>query len=90
MDLDELDRLIQDRESRIDKRKDEGTLFQDENKKAGNQDEQLSREVQSQKEKMDEQLQAKIPPCPQCNQKMTYSPEQSMILCHDCGVGMRV
>lgn len=90
MDLSDIDKLIQDREGRIEKRKEDGTLFEEEFKKEENADERLSQEVEQQKAAMQQKMDEKIPPCPQCGVKMTFMPEQSAIVCQDCGVGMRV
>ena len=93
MDLDNLDEMIRARESRIGKRKEDGTLFENEFKSEDeelSEDEKLAQEVQMQKDKMAERVKANIPDCPQCGQKMTYIPEQSVVACQPCGVGMRV
>lgn len=93
MDLDKLDEMIKARESRIDKRKDEGTLFEEEFKPKEDElseDQRLEQEVQQQKEAMAEKVKANIPDCPQCGVKMTYIPEQSVVACQTCGIGMRV
>jgi protein-arginine kinase activator protein McsA len=90
MDLSKIDQMIAERQNRIQKRKDDGTLFEEEFKEEENQDEKLSLEVEETKKKMEERLQERIPNCPQCGLKMTYMPEQGMVACQDCGVGMRV
>lgn len=92
MDLDEIDRMIAERNARIEKRKQDGTLFEDEvgKNKAENEDERLQEEVNSRKQQMADQLKQKMPPCPQCGQKMTFIPEESLVACESCGIGMRV
>lgn len=90
MDLSKLDQMIAERQNRIQKRKEDGTLFEEEFKAVENQDEKLAREVEETKRKMEERLQQRIPACPQCGLKMTYMPEQGMVACQDCGVGMRI
>lgn len=92
MDLDELDRMINDRKQRIDKRKSDGTLFEDEvvGSADESEDARLEQQVQDQKKKMMERLKAQIPPCPQCGVKMTLLEDQGMIACQACGVGMRI
>lgn len=82
--------MIAERENRISKRKEDGTLFEEEFKKDENTDEKLQQEVEATKKKMEERMQQRVPSCPQCGQKMTYIPEQSLVACQDCGVGMRV
>ena len=92
MDLEDIDKLIADRKERIDKRKEDGTLFEEEvaSEKGDDIDSQLEEEVKSTKEKMNERMKSQIPPCPQCGEKMTLMPDQGMIVCQDCGIGMRV
>ena len=46
--------------------------------------------VEQQKAAMAEKMKANTPNCPQCGQKMTYIPEQSVVACQTCGIGMRV
>jgi len=95
MDLDNLDEMIRNRESRIDQRKEDGTLFEseftsEEGEEELSEDDKLAGEVQMQKDKMAERVKANIPNCPQCSQKMTYIPEQSVVACQSCGIGMKV
>ncbi len=92
MDLEELDRMIAARKNRVEKRKEDGTLFEEEVSKnePEDKDAQLAREVEDQKAKMLSRMQAQIPPCPQCGKKMTLNYEEGMILCEDCQVGMRI
>jgi|SaaInlStandDraft_1057018.scaffolds.fasta_scaffold579114_1 hypothetical protein len=94
MDLDNLDEMIRNRESRIGKRKEDGTLFESEftsnEEDELSEDDKLAQEVQMQKDKMAEKVKSKIPDCPQCSQKMTYIPEQSVVACQSCGIGMKV
>jgi len=93
MDLDNLDEMIKSRSARIDKRKEDGTLFENEFKPEEDElseDEKLAQEVQDQKDKMAERVKANIPNCPQCGVKMTFMPEQSAVACQTCGIGMRV
>jgi protein-arginine kinase activator protein McsA len=90
MDLSDLDRMIAERSNRIDKRKEDGTLFEEEFKKEENADAKLQEEVDNQKRAMEERMRQRIPPCPQCGQQMEYLPDQGMVACQDCGVGMRV
>ncbi len=92
MELSDLDKLIADRQSRIKKRKDDGSLFEDEvaRERKGDEDQRLDQQVRQQKDKMKERLNKHIPACPQCGKKMTLLPEQGMIVCEDCQVGMRI
>lgn len=91
MDLSKIDEMIANRSKRIDKRKEDGTLFEEEFKKPEeSEDERLAREVEEQKKKDEERLKERLPACPQCGKKMTLVPEQGLIACHDCGVGMRI
>ena len=90
MDLSELDKIIAARSERIDKRKVDGTLFEEEIAKTKVNDDDLEKGVQKQKEKMAQKTKSALPPCPQCGVKMSYVPEQSMIVCQTCGIGMRV
>ncbi len=90
MDLSELDKMMAARENRITKRKDEGSLFEEEFKGKESEDARLESEIEQQKQAMKEKMDANIPDCPQCGVKMTFIPEQSMVACEGCGVGMRV
>ncbi|MBF0246103.1 MAG: hypothetical protein HQL31_12680 [Planctomycetes bacterium] len=96
MDLAEIDRLIQDRKGRIDKRKDAGTLFEFEVEKerqklGGDEDEVLSKAVKEKKEKLEQQaMSAPQMPCPYCGLAMTHVPEQQAMVCQDCGIGVRI
>ena len=83
--------LVANRSKRIDKRKEDGTLFEEEFKKPEeSEDERLAREVEEQKRKDEERLKERLPNCPQCGQKMELIPEQGIIACQPCGVGMRI
>jgi NADH pyrophosphatase NudC (nudix superfamily) len=90
MDLSNLDKMIAARGNRIEKRKEDGTLFEEEFKKDGNTDATLEEEVKQQKQAMEERMRQRIPPCPQCGAPMELMPEQGMIACQSCGVGMRI
>jgi DNA-directed RNA polymerase subunit RPC12/RpoP len=90
MSLSNIDKMIAERQSRIQKRKEDGTLFEEEFKKDENADAKLALEVEAQKRKMEERAQARLPNCPQCGQKMELLAEQGIIACQDCGVGMRI
>ena len=90
MDLSELDKMIASRDSRITKRKEDGTLFEEEFVKDENEDARLEAEVENQKKAMQERMNAKLPNCPQCGAKMTLVPEQGVIACETCGIGMRI
>jgi DNA-directed RNA polymerase subunit RPC12/RpoP len=90
MELSKIDQMIAERQSRIHKRKEDGTLFEEEFKKTAITDEKLTLAVEEQKRKMDERSKARIPDCPQCGQKMEILPEQGVIACQDCGIGMRI
>lgn len=91
MDLSDIDRLIADRKKRIDKRKEEGTLFEEEFSKPENEDERLAKEIEDQKKKELERYKKNPPPCPQCGYpKMTYIAEENAIACPSCGVAMHL
>lgn len=92
MDLSDIDKMIAEREGRIDKRKADGTLFEEEfaKNKTDNEDQRLADEVQKQKDQMADKMKEALPACPQCGVKMTYIPEQSIVACQTCGIGMRV
>ena len=90
MDLSQIDKMIAERQSRIHKRKEDGTLFEEEFKKDENADERLAQEVVVQKKKLEDRMQSRVPNCPQCGQKMQVLPEQGLIACQDCGIGMRM
>jgi len=92
MDLSKLDEMIASRSQRIDKRKEEGTLFEEEIavERGRNSEENLSSEVEKQKAAMKAKIEGMVPPCPQCGEKMKYIPEQQIVACEPCGVGMRV
>ena len=90
MDLSDLDKMLADREDRINQRKEEGTLFEEEFKKPEGEDARLEAEIEDQKKAEMERLKSQIPDCPQCGEKMTLIPEQSAIACQTCGIGMRI
>ena len=84
MNLEEIDKMIKDRESRVEKRVEEGTLY----------------EIQAEKEKeaLKKKLEAKsvlpsgepVPDCPQCGKIMEYDPQTLYVACHDCQIGGRL
>ena len=90
MDLSELDKMLADREDRINQRKEEGTLFEEEFTKEESEDERLEAEIEARRKADQERMESQIPDCPQCGEKMQLIPEQSMIACEKCGIGMRI
>ena len=84
MNLEELDRMIQERESRIQIAKDKGTLFEVEA-------EQTNKRIKEMLgDESEQNLDDNIPPCPKCGKIMTYVPSEQMIVCHECHIGARV
>jgi len=81
MTPEELDELIKSREQRIEKRKEQGNLFEiqvEEEKKRLQTDRQTP------------QNQSELPPCPQCGETMELIPNRRMIVCRDCGIGTQI
>ena len=84
MNLDEIDKMIKDREQRVDKRKEDGTLFEIEAEKIKELEELNEHTRQQASENKP------IPPCPHCGGEMerVMHEGQRMVTCRPCGIGM--